>query len=181
MNLLVTRTDPTEQDDPETDLISNHAEVVSLCNTKAGNQGFKPIFGINMVELEDPVIYGVGLSSNRRGYSLLRCGAPLDMDGTYLGSKSASSDASSSDENENYQSKMFISRILDDIGTIPCKISDLAEDEGCPTGQPLSNVLLQSDFTFTQDKTPARTFQQPAIRVQTDINTKLVKFIDLTS
>ena len=57
MNLLVTRTDPSEQDDPETDLISNHSEVISLCN-KAGNQGFKPMFGINMVELDDPVIYG---------------------------------------------------------------------------------------------------------------------------
>ena len=78
MNLLVTRTDPSEQDDPETDLISNHAVVVNLCKTKAGSQGFKPIFGINMVELDDPVIYGVSLSSNKRGYSLLRCGAPLN-------------------------------------------------------------------------------------------------------
>ncbi len=178
MNLLVTRTDPSEQDDPETDLISNHAVVVNLCKTKAGSQGFKPIFGINMVELDDPVIYGVSLSSNKRGYSLLRCGAPLEMDGTYLGSKSASGDTSGSDGNENYQSKMFVSRILDNIGTIPCKVDDLAEDEGCPTGQPLVNVLQQSDFVFTQGKTPARTFQQPAIRVQTDINTKLVKFID---
>ena len=178
MNLLVTRTDSSAQDDPETDLISNHSDVVSLCTTKAGSQGFKPIFGINMVELEDPVIYGISLSNNRRGYSLMRCGAPLDMDGTYLGSKSASSDTSSSAGNENYQSKMFVSRILDDIGTIPCKVDDLAEDEGCPTGQPLANVLQQSDFSFTQGKTPARTFQQPAIRIQTDINTKLVKFID---
>ena len=176
MNLLVTRTDPSEQDDPETDLISNHAVVVSLCKTKAGSQGFKPIFGINMVELDDPVIYGVSLSSNKRGYSLLRCGAPLNMDGTYLGSKSASSDAT--DTNENYRSEMFISRILDDIGTIPCKVSDLAEDEACPTGQTLADVLEQSGFAFTSGKTPARTFQQPAIRVQTDINTKLVKFID---
>ena len=178
MNLLVTRTDPSEQDDPETDLISNHSEVVSFCKAKAGNQGFKPMFGINMVELDDPVIYGVSLSSNRRGYSLLRCGAPLNMDGTYIGSKSASSDTSDSDGNENYQSKMFVSRILDDIGTIPCKVNDLAEDEGCPTGQPLADVLQQSDFSFTQGKTPARSFQQPALRVQTDINTKLVKFID---
>jgi len=176
MNLLVTRTDPSEQDDPETDLISNHAVVVNLCKTKAGSQGFKPIFGINMVELDDPVIYGVSLSSNKRGYSLLRCGAPLNMDGTYLGSKTASSDASDTDE--NYRSEMFISRILDDIGTIPCKVSDLAENEACPTGQPLADVLEQSDFAFTSGKTPARTFQQPAIRVQTDINTKLVKFID---
>ena len=176
MNLLVTRTDPTERDDPETDLISNHGEVVNLCKAKAGSQGFQPIFGINMVELDDPVIYGISLSSNNRGYSLLRCGAPLNMDGSYLGSKSASSDATNT--NENYQSKMFVSRILDDIGTIPCKLNDLAEDEGCPEGQLLADVLEQTDFNFTQGKTPARTFQEPAIRIQTDINTKLVKFID---
>ena len=171
MNLLVTRTDPSEQDDPETDLISNHSVVVNLCKAKAGNQGFKPIFGINMVELDDPVIYGVSLSSNKRGYSLLRCGAPLNMDGTYLGSKTASSDAS--DIDENYRSEMFISRILDDIGTIPCKVSDLAEDEACPTGQALADVLEQSDFAFTSDP-----YIPATSRVQTDINTKLVKFID---
>ena len=62
MNLLVTRTDPSERDDPEMDLMSNHAEAVSLCKTNAGSQGFQPIFGINMVELEEPVIYGVSLS-----------------------------------------------------------------------------------------------------------------------
>ena len=84
MNLLVTRTDPTERDDPETDLISNHGGVVNLCKIKAGSQGFQPIFGINMVELDDPVVYGISLSSNNRGYSLLRCGAPLNMDGSYL-------------------------------------------------------------------------------------------------
>lgn len=176
MNLLVTRTDASEGDDPEIDLMSNHADVVTLCKTNAGSQGFKPIFGINMVELEEPVIYGVSLSSNQRGYSILRCGPSLNMDGTYHGSKSASSEATSSDE--TFESPMFISRVIDDIGTIPCRVDDLAENEGCPTGQPLANVLEQSEFTFTQGKTPARTFQQPAIRVQTDINTKLLKFID---
>ncbi|WP_255475927.1 VWA domain-containing protein [Synechococcus sp. BIOS-E4-1] len=176
MNLLVTRTDTTEGDDPEMDLMSNHADVVMLCKNNAGSQGFKPIFGINMVELEEPVIYGVSLSSNQRGYSILRCGAALNMDGTYQGSKSGTSEATTSDE--TFESQLFISRVIDDIGTIPCRLDDLAEDEGCPAGQPLADVLEQSEFTFTQGKTPARTFQQPAIRVQTDINTKLVKFID---
>lgn len=176
MNLLVTRTDAAEGEDPEMDLMSNHANVVRLCKTNAGSQGFQPIFGINMVELEEPVIYGVSLSSNQRGYSILRCGASLNMDGTYQGSKSASSGATSSEE--TIESPMFISRVIDDIGTIPCRVDDLAEDKGCPAGQPLADVLEQSEFTFTQGKTPARTFQQPAIRVQTDINTKLVKFID---
>jgi len=181
MNLLVTRTNPSEQDDPETNLISNHADVVNLCKSKAGSQGFKPIFGINMVELDDPVIYGVSLSSNKRGYSLLRCGAPLNMDGSYKCSKNTYNENAKDEckkEGENYVPIIFLSRILDNVGTIPCKVSDLAEDESCPTGQPLSDVLEQSNFAFTSGKTPARTFQQPAIRVQTDINTKLVKFID---
>jgi len=176
MNLLVTRTDTSENDDPETDLLSNHGQVVSLCQNKAGNQGFQPVFGVNMVELDDPVIYGIGLSSNQRGYSILRCGAPLNMDGTYKGSKTDSNAANTN--NENYQSQIFISRILDDIGTIPCKVDDLAEDEKCPPSEPLSQILENSSFAFTQDKTPARAIQEPAIRVQTDINTKLVKFID---
>ena len=175
MNLLITRTDASDQDDPQTDLMSNHADVVQLCQNKAGGKGFQPIFGINMVELEEPIIYGLGLSSNQRGYALFRCGAPLDMDGTYIGSKSASSDSTDS---ENYQSQVFISSILDDIGTIPCKVSDLAEDEGCPEGQPLRVVLDNTSFAFTQDKTPPRVAHEPAIRLMTDINTKLIKFID---
>ena len=31
MNLLITRTDASDQDDPQTDLMSNHADVVQLC------------------------------------------------------------------------------------------------------------------------------------------------------
>jgi hypothetical protein len=128
-----------------------------------------------MVELDDPVIYGVSLSNDRRGYALLRCGAPLKMDGTYMGSKNAEPTSGGS---EQYESGIFISRILDDIGTIPCKENDLAENEQCPEIQPLKTILDSTSFAFTQDKTPPRTAQQPAIRVQTDLNTKLVKFID---
>ena len=100
MNLLITRTDSTEQDDPETDLLSNHGQIVSYCKQKAGQQGFEPIFGINMVELDDPVVYGVSLSSNKRGYSIQRCGAPLNMDGTYKGSKSDSAAVDANNEEE---------------------------------------------------------------------------------
>ena len=31
MNLLITRTDSTDQNDPDTDLLSNHGQVVSYC------------------------------------------------------------------------------------------------------------------------------------------------------
>jgi hypothetical protein len=175
MNLLISRTEGIKDGEEGTDLMSNHSEVVDQCQTLAGSQGFNPVFGINMVELDDPVIYGMSLSNDRRGYALLRCGAPLKMDGTYMGSKNADTTSSGS---EQYESGIFISRILDDIGTIPCKVNDLAENEICPERQPLKTILDSTSFAFTQDKTPPRTAQQPAIRVQTDLNTKLVKFID---
>ena len=181
MNLLVARENQSDQDDPETDLISNHSDAIYHCKVKAGNQEFMPVFGINMVELEDPVIYGVGLSSNRRGYSLMRCGAPLEMDGSYkcaINDDGENNDAECDKQGENYTPTLLLSRILDDIGTIPCKVDDLAEDDGCPKGQALSNVLKSSNFRFSEGKTPPRTFQEPALRIQTDINTKLVKFID---
>ena len=175
MNLLITRTEGVQEGEEATDLISNHSEVVDQCKNLAGSQGFNPVFGIDMVELDDPVIDGMSLSNDRRGYALLRCGAPLKMHGTYIGSKNADT---SSGDSEQYESGIFISRILDDIGTIPCKVSDLAEDETCPDTQPLKDILDTTSFAFTQDKTPPRTVQQPALRVQTDLNTKLVKFID---
>ena len=175
MNLLISRTEGVKEGEEATDLMSNHSDVVGQCQTLAGSQGFNPVFGINMVELDDPVIYGISLSNDRRGYALLRCGAPLKMDGTYVGSKNAEP---SSDGSEQYESKIFISRILDDIGTIPCRENDLAENEQCPEKKPLKTILDSTSFAFTQDKTPPRTAQQPAIRVQTDLNTKLVKFID---
>ena len=174
MNLLITRTETLKEGEEDTDLMSNHAEVVNQCNELSGNKGFKPLFGINMVELEDPVVYGVSLSSNGRGYAILRCGVSLNMDGTY-------SDSQNSQQNngdEEYQSEKFVSQILDDIGTIPCKVSDLAEDKNCPQTRNLNTVLNEIDFHFKEGKTPARTNQEPALRIQTDLNTKLVKFID---
>jgi hypothetical protein len=42
-------------------------------------------------------------------------------------------------------------------------------------------VLNAADFTFTGGMTPERTYQQPALRIETDANNKLVKFIDPTS
>ena len=98
------------------------------------------------------------------------------MDGTYVSAED--SEVNTSNDNEQVESDIFISRILDDIGTIPCKVNDLPEDEQCPETQPLSSILDQTSFAFKGSKTPARTSQQPALRIQTDINTKLVKFID---
>ena len=171
MNLLVNRTEGVREGEEDTDL-SQYNEIINYCKGLPQAGGFNPVFGINMVELDDPVIYGIGLSRDKRGYSLLRCGSPLNMDGTYI------SDEDTDADNEKYQSGTFVSRILDDIGTIPCKPSDLPENEECPGSQPLSDILNQTSFAFTGSKSPARTSQQPALRIQTDINTKLVKFID---
>ena len=171
MNLLVRRTEGFQEGEEDTDL-DQYNNIINHCKGLPQAGGFNPVFGINMVELDDPVIYGIGLSGNGRGYALLRCGSPLNMDGTYISAENADID------NEQYQSGVFISRILDDIGTIPCKVSDLAENEECPDIDELSTILSETSFTFTGSKSPARTSQQPALRIQTDINTKLVKFID---
>jgi len=41
-------------------------------------------------------------------------------------------------------------------------------------------IFESSDFTFTTGTTPSRTERQPALRIETDLNYKLVKFIDPT-
>ena len=171
MNLLVNRTEGVKEGEEDTDL-NQYNDIISYCQGLPQAVGFNPVFGINMVELDDPVIYGVGLSRNGRGYALLRCGSPLNMDGTYTSAENTDTD------NEQYQSGVFISRILDNIGTISCKVNDLPEDVQCTEGEALSTILSQTSFAFTGSKSPARTSQQPALRIQTDINTKLVKFID---
>ena len=36
-----------------------------------------------MVELSNPVVYGMSTNTNGYGYTILRCGAPLTLDGRY--------------------------------------------------------------------------------------------------
>ena len=47
--------------------------------------------GHQMVELTNPVIYGVSTNVNGYGYSILRCGAPLKLDGRYNETEESSS------------------------------------------------------------------------------------------
>ena len=175
MNVLVSRSEGVQEGEEDTDL-NQYTDIINDCKALPHARGFNPVFGINMVELDDPVIYGIGLSRDGRGYALLRCGSPLNMDGTYISAEDI--EANSSADNEQVESDLFISRILDDIGTIPCKASDLPETEQCPPSQELISVLNQTSFTFTGSKSPSRRSQQPALRIQTDMNTKLIKFID---
>ena len=137
---------------------SRYTNSLTTCENLAGAGGFKPIFGAKMIELTDPVFYGVSTATNGLGYTLKRCGAPLKLDGNY------------DDETE----KSFVSTILEDIGRIPCN-----SDE-CPTEQELGTYLTTSDFTFEQGFTPYREVYEPAIRIETDSNYKLIKFVDPT-
>lgn len=147
---------------------SRYTSLVNDCTALAGNRPFKPLFGVKMIELNQPVLYGMSLGSG--GFTIERCGAPLNPDGKY-----------------NETADVFLSRVLEDIGAIPCrKESELQEGESlasvCDEGGPTkAEILSSTDFTFTEGKTPSRSERQPALRIETDTNYKLVKFIDPTA
>ncbi len=168
MHLVINKTESTSEDQAHINLSdSRYSSLLSDCAALAGNRPFKPLFGVKMVELNKPVLYGVSLGSG--GYSIERCGAPLDPDGKYK-------------ETAN----LFLSRVIDHVGAIPCrKESELKEGESLSTvcadnGPSLAQILASTNFTFTEGKTPSRSERQPALRIETDTNYKLVKFIDPT-
>ncbi|MDP6172102.1 MAG: vWA domain-containing protein [Prochlorococcaceae cyanobacterium ETNP2_MAG_10] len=161
-----------------TDMGNDHyQETLNECGrlAKDRSQVFKPVFGIKMVELNAPVIYGLGISSNNQvkndkglkegsGYALLRCGAPLSLDGRYS-------------ETE----EVFISKAIEDIGVMKCtKPEGDCEQPKNKSGyaKNLKEIINDLDITFTADKTPVRTFREPAFGIMTDKQRKLVKFID---
>ena len=112
MNVLVSRTEGVQEGEEDTDL-TQYTDIINDCKALPQAEGFNPVFGINMVELDDPVIYGVGLSRDGRGYALLRCGSALNMDGTYRSAEDNEADNTAG--NEQVESDIFISRILDAI------------------------------------------------------------------
>ena len=137
---------------------ARYATTIEACKALPGARGFQPIFGAKMIELADPVFYGISTGVNGLGYALKRCGAPLKLDGNY--------------DNETEES--FISTILEDMGRIPCT------QEQCPAEKQLGDYLTGLDFTFNQGFTPYREPYEPALRLQTDSNFKLIKFVDPT-
>ena len=168
MHLVLNKTENTTADEAHINLSdSRYNSLVNECTALAGDRPFKPVFGVKMVELNQPVLYGVSLGSG--GYSLERCGAPLDPDGKY-----------------QETTDVFLSRVIDHLGSIPCRNeSELNEGESLATaceddGQSQSDILASTSFVFTAGKTPSRSERQPALRVETDTNYKLVKFIDPT-
>ena len=162
MHLILDRDPSDSPDDDDRDLNnSDYTRVKTECqNLSTGN--FKPIFGAKLIELVEPVIYGITTSSNKRGYTLQRCGSALNAHGRYQ-------------ENQT----LFLSPILDDIAALPCTTNLVDRDE-CPEAKPLENILQSIDFRFSDGKTPIRSVSEPAFRVETDENSKLIKFIDPT-
>ena len=131
-----------------------YANTLNQCELLAGNRKFVPILATKMVELSNPVVYGMSTNTNGYGYTILRCGAPLTLDGRY-----------------NETEELFLSTILEDIGSIPCKGND------CPEKKPLAEYLEEGMFTFTNGLTPIRSAYEPALRIETDSSHKLVKFV----
>ena len=193
MNLLVFGEPPSHL--PESNL-ANHVSnlegtltpddgIVSYCENKATEDGrfFKAIFGIKMVELANPIVYGLSTNYSRLrggdsyGYALVRCGLPLDIDGQY--DKTASP---------------YISLVLDDIAPLHC----LKNENSCEALKTVDEVtkeermklkteiLADLDVNFIPANnssepdafTPYRTFQEPAIRFKTDHNRKVLAFED---
>lgn len=178
IHILVNNKEAVANGMEHTDMGNDHyQETLNECGrlAKDRSQVFKPVFGIKMVELNAPVIYGLGISSNNQvkndkslkegsGYALLRCGAPLSLDGRYS-------------ETE----EVFISKAIEDIGVMKCtKPEGDCEQPKNKSGDAknLKEIINDLDITFTADKTPVRTFREPAFGIMTDKQRKLVKFID---
>ena len=166
---LLIRTDKAPKDHLlHTDITHRDYQVsLNQCKDLAekSSQVFNPVFGVRMAELNQPVYYGLSLSSNARGYALQRCGAVMHQDGRY-----------------NDKDQKSLAMVIDDIGIIrcdsdqpDCKIDPLKEKTE------LGEIASKASFVFSEDKTEERAFREPAIRLMTDENRKLIRFIDPTT
>ena len=169
MHLVLNKTEDFKDDQTHINLSdSRYTSLISECKDLAGNRPFQPLFGVKMIELNQPVLYGMSLGSG--GFTIERCGAPLNPDGKY-----------------NETANVFLSGVINNIGAIPCpEDSELEEDKDIAkvcdeNGPTIVEILNSTDFSFTEGKTPSRTEREPALRIETDTNYKLVKFIDPTT
>ena len=155
LNIIID-SDSTPSGMEHTDLShSEYNPTLESCNKVASDQQtpFKPVFGLKMADLNQPVIYGLSTNANSDGYSLKRCGAPLMVDGRYR-------------ETE----EMNISPIINQIGVIPCW-EEIGKTH-CKEDQrkqltpkkvdgseviKLSEVIDQMNLQFKEDKTSVRT------------------------
>ena len=194
MNLLVFGEAPSHL--PDTDLsihvnsngaITPDDGMVTYCETLAeqNDQIFKPMFGIKMVEFVNPIVYGLSTNSAKAvggdslGYSLVRCGYPLDEKGVY----------------DFKDGSPYLSLVLDNIAPIRClktndtceqltTIDEVSKEERAKLKK---EILKNLDVNFVADSntssepdayTPYRSFQEPALRLKTDNSRKILRFED---
>ncbi len=167
LHLLISSDTPPPENLSHTSILNDDYKAsLKQCKDRAEDLGqiFNPIFGVKIAELNKPVYYGLSLSSNGQGYALKRCGAVMHLDGRY---------------NENEQPSLAM--MIDDIGIIRCH-SDQPECKVDPSEKqtPLKDIAEAMSFKFKDDKTPERSSREPAIRLMTDENRKLIRFIDPT-
>ena len=148
---------------------SNHpeyADTIAECKSLSGAAVFNPIFGLKMSELNNPVIYGLGISQNGNAYALIRCGAPLNTDGRY----------------ETQQATL--ATILENIGKIPCTKTTGSCDEPINSqGRKLtlSEIAAATDTSLdNNNRSKPASYLQPALAIQTDSIRKLLKLVDPT-
>ena len=80
MHLVLNKTEDFKDDQTHINLSdSRYTSLISECKDLAGNRPFQPLFGVKMIELNQPVLYGMSLGSG--GFTIERCGAPLNPDG----------------------------------------------------------------------------------------------------
>ena len=168
LHLIIHSSAKPEKKLSHTDIYNpDYLTPIKECNELAKNSNilFKPIFGLKMSELNKPVFYGLSLSNTSRGYSITRCGARMNLDGRY-----------------NETNKQNISVVIDNIGVIRCD----SDQPDCSinakhTPTSLKKIIESIQFNFEQDKTPERNLGEPAIRIATDEQRKLIQFIDPTN
>ena len=82
MHLVLNKSETFTEDQTHINLNdSRYTSLVNDCTALAGNRPFKPLVGVKMSELNQPVLYGGSLGSGR--LTLERCGARLNPDGKY--------------------------------------------------------------------------------------------------
>ena len=174
-----------------------YEDLLNHCRENAPQSLFVPAFGIKMAstELIEPVLYGFSVSPMSSGYSLMRCGAPMDDNGAYIQSTST----------DKTDRKEFLGIVIDNIAQMNCAktvddqgnllvLDNTCDDSGDDDIEPTTSLfqILQemqnnagdgqglpfSTNSVGEIVTPEVSFRQPALRIQTDSSLKLLKFID---
>ena len=144
---------------------TDYRETITKCESIAGNRVFKPLFGLQITEITNPVLYGLGLSQNGKGYALIRCGPPINPGGSY-GNVAPN-----------------LATILENIGQIPCTKATGTCTVPQINGRDmtLAEILETVDTSLEEtNSSKPRTYLQPALAIRTDQTRKLLKLVDPT-